>query len=91
MACGLVPITNGVSAVPEFVEEENCIIAGSEVFLGMAEGIARLVESPNLFLSMSEAASQRVTKDRDIESVISQEILLIQRTAVEYTSKQKSA
>ena len=41
MSSGLVPITNSVSAIPEFVDENSGILVPTEDFKGIAEGIAR--------------------------------------------------
>ncbi len=84
MAAGLVPVTNAVSAVPEFVDHDNCILAGSEDYRGMAAGIARLIESPELFLEMSRAAPKRVAQDRLLEDIIQQEIIEIRGETIEY-------
>jgi len=42
MSSGLIPVTNGVTAIPEFVDEECGILAGGDDAHGLAEGIARI-------------------------------------------------
>jgi glycosyltransferase involved in cell wall biosynthesis/spore maturation protein CgeB len=60
MAAGLVPVTNAVAAVPEFVSEDCGILAPPEDAKAMASGILRLVRDPELFRAMSRAAAERV-------------------------------
>lgn len=60
MASGLVPVTNAVAAVPEFVDESCAIVAPPEDSDAMARGIMQLLENPSLFESMSRNAAERV-------------------------------
>lgn len=59
MSSGLVVVTNGVTAIPEFVDEQCGVIAGSEDYLGMAEGIKKLALGAEYFSRLSRAASKR--------------------------------
>jgi glycosyltransferase involved in cell wall biosynthesis len=77
MASGLVPVTNGVTAIPEFVDEGSGILAPGEDATAMAEGIARLVESPSLFAAMSAAAAERVRRQSAQRLVMLDELALI--------------
>ncbi len=77
MSSGLVPITNAVAAVPEFVDESCGISVPPEDHLAIADGIRRLIEDPDYFLKLSVAASRRVRRQSALDSVISQELALI--------------
>lgn len=79
MASGLVPVTNSVAAIPEFVNDKCGILAAAEDFTGMANGIADLVRNPNLFDKLSCAASTRVRNQSDHQKIISQELDIIQK------------
>ena len=77
MSSGLVPVTNGVAAVPEFVDEYSGMLAPAEDYAALAEGIARLVEDPNLFVSLSQGAARRVRRQSSKNQIISGELRLI--------------
>ncbi|WP_294448080.1 glycosyltransferase [uncultured Mailhella sp.] len=77
MASGLVPITNAVTAIPEFVDETCGILAPAEDADAMAAGISHLVDNPDLFLAMSRAAAERVRKQTAVNIIIKEEIDLI--------------
>ena len=77
MSSGLIPVTNAVTAIPEFVDENCGILAPEEDYVEMANGISRVVDSPNLFSNMSEAAAIRVRNQTASSVVIDQELLLI--------------
>ncbi len=77
MASGLVPVTTDTAAVPEFVDESCGILAPEENFEELSNGIARLVESPDLFQQMSHAAARRVRSQSSAERVTDQELALV--------------
>ena len=60
MSSGLVPVTNAVAAIPEFVDENCGIVAPAEDAEKMAQGITTLYEHPERFAAMSKAAAKRV-------------------------------
>lgn len=74
MSSGLVPVTNGVTAIPEFVDSSCGILAGPDDAEGMANGIAMLIEQPETFMRMSAAAAARVRQQSPVNLVASQEI-----------------
>jgi FkbM family methyltransferase len=74
MASGLVPVTNGVTAIPEFVDEQCGILAPGEDAVAMAEGIAAMYENPELFVMMSEQAALRVKRQSAKEKIVDAEI-----------------
>ena len=76
MSSGLVPVTNAVAAIPEFVDGICGCLAPPEDSAGLAEGIARLYESPELFLAMSAAAAERVRLESGRTSTIGLELSL---------------
>jgi len=77
MASGLVPITNRVAAIPEFVDDNCGILADPEDATGLAQGVRRLYENPELFEKLSAAAAKRVRSQSGVSETISQEIGII--------------
>lgn len=78
MASGLVPVTNRVAAIPEFVNEHCAILAPAEDADALAAGIARLVENPRLFLELSAAARARIERQTSMNRIMAREITLIE-------------
>jgi glycosyltransferase involved in cell wall biosynthesis/spore maturation protein CgeB len=76
MASGLVPVTNAVGAIPEFVNAECGVLAPPEDFLGLAAGIESLYLDGNRFATMSLNASRRVRRQSDIDSIVAKEIMM---------------
>jgi glycosyltransferase involved in cell wall biosynthesis len=77
MASGLVPVTNAIDAVPEFVSDDCGFLAPPDDCEALASGIRRLVDDPALFCRMSLAASQRVRAQSAANIVVPQELELI--------------
>ena len=77
MSSGLVPITNAVAAIPEFVDDSCGILAPGEDADAMAKGILLLYEQPQKFAAMSEAAAKRVRVQSDAQRVIGAELAVI--------------
>lgn len=77
MSSGLVAITNDAAAVREFVDEECAMVAGFEDVDGLAEGMRRLMEDPELFLRMSAAAALRVRSQTSPEHTVEHEMRLM--------------
>lgn len=76
MSSGLVPITNSVAAIPEFVDESCGFLAGPEDADGLANGIDALYHDPALFLKLSRAAAKKVRNTSSKKKIISDEIAL---------------
>ena len=74
MSSGLVPVTNGVTAIPEFVDHTCGILAAGDSAEEMALGIERLYAEPGLFEAMSAAAAKRVRWQTAQDIVINQEM-----------------
>ncbi|MBB5014461.1 glycosyltransferase family protein [Rehaibacterium terrae] len=77
MASGLVPVTNAVAAIPEFVDEGCGVLAPAEDHLAMAQGIENLVLDPDRFQQMSAAAAARVRRQSDASVVIDAELKIL--------------
>jgi glycosyltransferase involved in cell wall biosynthesis len=73
MASGLVPVTNAVGAIPEFVNAECGVLAPAEDFAGLAAGIESLYLDETRFVTMSLNASRRVRRQSDIDSIAAKE------------------
>lgn len=79
MSSGLVPITNAVTAIPEFVDDSCGILAPAEDYKTMAEGIKKLYYDKDLFASMSYKAAIRVRSQSPKEYTIKKELALIKQ------------
>ncbi len=77
MSSGLIPVTNAVTAIPEFVDASCGVLSPGEDYLDMAHQIGRIVDNPSLFLSMSKAAADRVRRQTASDIIIQKEIDLI--------------
>ncbi|PMC71981.1 glycosyltransferase family 4 protein [Corynebacterium aurimucosum] len=77
MSSGLVPITNPVTAIPEFVDD-SCAIQFEESRISEAvEKIIAVFESPELFVSMSKNAAQRVRAQSGPSNTVAKEIAVL--------------
>lgn len=76
MSSGLVPVTNRVAAIPEFVDASCGILAEAEDAEGLADGIAELYTHPEKFLDMSRAAGLRVRNQSSSERMTRKELEL---------------
>ncbi|MEH7320983.1 glycosyltransferase family 4 protein, partial [Priestia megaterium] len=74
MSSGLVPITNGVSAIPEFVNEQCGYLAGKEDYQGLADAISFLYFHPEEFQKKSLNSSQKIQKQCGVEQILKKEI-----------------
>lgn len=79
MSSGMVPITNAVAAIPEFVDSTCGILAVEEDAQGLAKGIQQLYDSPELFQQLSENAANRVRRQSSREYTIDKELQLIKK------------
>ncbi len=73
MSAGLVPLTNSVSAVPEFVDDSCAILAENDGHIALANGIISLLDNPQKFLDMSVNASKRIQETLDSDIIIERE------------------
>ena len=85
MASGLVPVTNRVSAIPEFVDDDVAMLAPAEDWGALADGIRALHADPDRFLAMSARAATHVRRISGPESTLLREIQLIHSPAAHST------
>jgi len=77
MSSGLVAITTNVAAIPEFVDNSCGIVVPPEDPKAIADAIEQLYNHPELFLKLSQAASERVRKQSGFEQTIEKEMQAI--------------
>ncbi|MES9685864.1 glycosyltransferase family 4 protein, partial [Gottfriedia acidiceleris] len=78
MSSGLIPISNDLTAIPEFVEHNRSgLLARPEDYVHMADLIERLYYNPEVFTRISRDAATDIRNKCDVEVVISQEIALL--------------
>lgn len=76
MSSGLVPVTNKVAAIPEFVDDASGVLVESEDYIGMANRIIELINNPVEFSKVSRAASERAQLQCGFDNTIAKEIEL---------------
>ncbi len=81
MSSGLVPVTNAVPAVSEFVDETCGVLAPPDDADALAEGIWTMVQDPGLFERRSAAAASRTCMQSGAGLVIPQELALLETAA----------
>jgi len=74
MCSGLVPVSNNVTAIPEFISPKQGVLGDSENYEQLAQGIAELVENPDKFLEMSELSSRRAFSQCHPDVTVQKEI-----------------
>ena len=77
MASGLIPITNNVTAIPEFVDSECGILVDGEDYIAMASGIERIYSNPDEFQRLSQNAAKRVRNQSDSIIIIEKELRIL--------------
>lgn len=78
MSSGLVPLTNRVAAIPEFVDEDTGLLADGEDWRGMADALAELAQDPQLFMKISRSAAERVRAKCGRTQTIDRELAIVQ-------------
>jgi glycosyltransferase involved in cell wall biosynthesis len=84
MSSGLVPVTNAIPVVEEFVDTRCAALAEPDCAPALAGEIARMIDDPALFLSKSAAAAERVRRDRGHAAIIPAEVALLAEAATAY-------
>jgi len=75
MSSGLVPVTNDVAAISEFVEDGmSGLLAPAEDVAALAAHLKSLIEDEALFLQVSVAASRHIQAKCGIDRVVAEEI-----------------
>jgi glycosyltransferase involved in cell wall biosynthesis len=74
MSSGLVPITNKVAAIPEFVDEQTGMLAMAENSEEIADAISEIYNNAEKFTRISSSAANSVRQNRDTKNIISMEI-----------------
>ncbi|EBF6110852.1 FkbM family methyltransferase [Campylobacter coli] len=77
MSSGLVPITNNIAAIPEFIDGECGILVEPENAKLLADAIEFLYKNPNEFMKLSINAANRVRIQCEKDKIISKELELI--------------
>ncbi|EAK3974319.1 glycosyltransferase, partial [Campylobacter coli] len=77
MSSGLVPITNNIAAIPEFVDSECGILVEPENAKALADAIEFLYKNPDEFMRLSRNAANRVRIQCDKDLIISKELDII--------------
>ncbi len=77
MASGLVPVTNSAAAVPEFTDDTCAALAPPEDHRALAGHMGQMARAPELFLSRSKAAHQRIQAQTAAPAIIAQELALM--------------
>lgn len=76
MCAGLVPITTGIDAVPEFLSSDEGYLVPPEDPKAIADAVRHLYHHPEKFLRKSAAAAARIRRTLVDDIVIPQEIAL---------------
>ncbi|EFN2762167.1 FkbM family methyltransferase [Campylobacter coli] len=77
MSSGLVPITNNIAAIPEFIDGECGILVAPENAKLLADAIEFLYKNPDEFMRLSRNAANRVRMQCDKDLIIAKELRLI--------------
>lgn len=77
MSSGLVPITNPVAAVPEFVDDSCAMLVAPDNPQAVADAILALANDAELFSKLSAAAAQRVRALSSKRDTIEKELRLL--------------
>lgn len=78
MASGLVVVTNGVTAIPEFVDSKCGILAAAENYSEIFSGLKMLYLDPSLFGELSNAAYKRANSQVSKEKVVVEELKIFE-------------
>lgn len=79
MSSGLVPVTNKVAAIPEFVDDASGVLVEGEDSTGMANRILELINNPVEFSKLSRATSERAQLQCGFDNTIAKEINMIKK------------
>ncbi|PKF62535.1 hypothetical protein CW745_03665 [Psychromonas sp. psych-6C06] len=77
MASGLVPVTNSVAAIPEFLNDDEGYLATAENYVEIANAIESIVMTDGDFENRSQLSSQNIKQRRSQESIATLELNVI--------------
>ena len=77
MSSGLVTLTNSVAAIPEFADESCAIMARVNDHKGLVDGFEKMIHDPNLFMKLSQRASERSQGQCGHDATLKREISLL--------------
>lgn len=77
MSSGLVPMTNPVDAIPEFVDETCAILGDEDQFETWFKRLEQVLRDPELFQAMSAAATNQVAALSNPEVTVGKEMALM--------------
>ena len=80
MSSGVVPVSNAVTAIPEFISEAEGKLADPENSNQLAMGISELIENSEQFLTKSLSAKERVEAQCSPEKTVHREIELFEKS-----------
>ncbi|MDK8897557.1 glycosyltransferase family 4 protein [Corynebacterium sp. MSK004] len=81
MSSGLIPVTNPVTAIPEFIDD-SCAIQFEESRVADAvDKLIALFEKPEKFLEMSKCAAQRVRRQCGPSNTVAKELEVLESRA----------
>lgn len=76
MSSGLVPVSEAISAVPEFVDARSGVLVTPESPAAIADAVEALAASPERFLALSEEAARRAQSQCGLAGTIERELAL---------------
>ncbi|MGO1544814.1 MAG: glycosyltransferase family protein [Gulosibacter sp.] len=83
MSSGLVPISNSIAAIPEFVDESCGLLAPGEDYVEISNHLERLANDPDLFVDLSQGAAARVRAELSRVNTILEELKLVENSFVD--------
>lgn len=83
MSSGLIPVTNAVAAIPEFVDDRCAMLAPPEDYLQLVVSVELLYTQPEMFCDKSKYAMKRIMKQSEKRLIIGKELELLKSAAVE--------
>lgn len=81
MASGLVPVTNAIPAVEEFVDESCAALAPPGDSRALAAELSAMIDDSDLFLDRSAKAAGRIERERSNAAIIPLELALLAQSA----------
>ena len=79
MATGAVPVTNAVTAIPEFADDTVGVLAPADDHRALAAGVAEMLDDPDVFMDRSAAARRRVVEQCGPAATTGRELAIFDR------------